>query len=201
MQNNVYELVSDINTRQTLIDEKVLALEDRLLIIVDQIEALPELIKKALTTNVQQRSSLPTLVENISVASQNTLVPFNPSYASYRQYSNDYDIPPHHPQQQQSCQQQQQQQQQNAKHTYLHPNDAACLSSRPSWSTSNINSSMSTQTTGNYAGTTVNPANKQYLTPNVMRTSSFDSWDVCLHASQAGPIKCNTSVSFNRATL
>ena len=42
LQNNVYEIVSDINARQTLIDAKVLTLEERLLIIYEQIEQLRE---------------------------------------------------------------------------------------------------------------------------------------------------------------
>ena len=152
MQNNVYELVSDINTRQALIDEKVLTLEERLLMIHEQIEQMPDLIKKTLTSN-QQRSSLPTLVENIMVSNQDIQVP-----------TCSYNIPSYQHRTPEELQQQ-------AKHTYLHPNDAACLVTRPSWSTSNINTSM-TGSNPNYSNA------KQYLTPNVLRTTSFDTWAV-----------------------
>lgn len=146
MQNNVYEIVSDLNARQALIDEKVLTLEERLLIIHELIEQMPDMIKKTLTVS-QQRSSLPTLVENITVSSQNIQVPTggNYNFSSYKVSEEN---------------------QQQAKHTYLHPNDAACLSARPSWSTSNISGSNL-----NYH----NSSSKQYLTPNVLRTTSFDT--------------------------
>lgn len=149
----MYEIVSDINARQALIDEKVLTLEERLLIIHELIEQLPDLIKKSLATP-QQRSSLPTLVENITVSNQNIQVP-----------ACSYNMPSYHKVSEDS-----QQHQLSAKHTYLHPNDAACLSARPSWSTSNINTSIASSNP-NYS----NSSAKQYLTPNVLRTSSFDT--------------------------
>lgn len=135
--------MSDINTRQALIDEKVLTLEERLLIIHEQIEQMPDLIKKTLT-NGQQRSSLPTLAENITV-SPGIQIP-----TGYTGYKDDL------------------LQQQQPKHTYLHPNDAALVAaSRPSWSASNVN------TNPNYSSSS---SGKQYLTPNVLRTTSFDTW-------------------------
>ena len=142
----MYELVSDINTRQALMDEKVLTLEERLLLIHEQIEQMPDLIKKTLTTP-QQRSSLPTLVENITVSNQNIPIPTGSySIASYQKMEDGS--------------------QNQLKHTYLHPNDAACLSARPSWSTSNISTSNPNYTSS---------GGKQYLTPNVLRTTSFDT--------------------------
>lgn len=175
MQNNVYELVSDINARQALMDEKVLTLEERLLIIHEQIDQMPEQIKKVLTSGAVQRSSLPTLVENnITVGggshhhnggspnNNNITVPMSGYMPSYQRMSDDL---------------------QQAKHTYLHPNDAACLSARPSWSTSNINTPL--QQAGSSAPTQQQQqqqqyasggnAAKQYLTPNVLRTTSFDT--------------------------
>lgn len=148
LQNNVYELVSDINARQALMDEKVLTLEERLLIISEQIEQMPDLIKKTLLSGTQ-RSSLPTLVENISVANQNIQVP-------------SYIMPSYQKMGDESLQQ--------AKHTYLHPNDAACLSARPSWSATNISNPSASGSNPSYSNA------KQYLTPNVLRTSSFDTW-------------------------
>ncbi|KAI2796373.1 Small conductance calcium-activated potassium channel protein 2 [Blomia tropicalis] len=184
LQNNVYEIVSDINTRQLLIDDKVMTIEERLLIIHEQIEQMPDLIRKCLMTN-QQRSSLPTLVENITILQQGhhqqSSIPMHQGGSSgqYGQYGNNDPM-----MQQQQQQQQLQQQQTQSKHTYLHPNDAT---SRPSWSTSNINTSMSvnggsssttTVTNPNYnsSSTTTSGNNpKQYLTPNVLRTTSFDT--------------------------
>lgn len=126
-------------------DEKVLTLEERLLIISEQIEQMPDLIKKTLLSGTQ-RSSLPTLVENMSVANQNIQVP-------------SYIMPSYQKMGDESLQQ--------AKHTYLHPNDAACLSARPSWSATNISNPSGSNSSYSNA--------KQYLTPNVLRTTSFDT--------------------------
>ena len=161
-----------------------MTIEERLLIIHEQIEQMPDLIRKCLMTN-QQRSSLPTLVENITILQQGhhqqSSIPMHQGGSSgqYGQYGNNDPM-----MQQQQQQQQLQQQQTQSKHTYLHPNDAT---SRPSWSTSNINTSMSvnggsssttTVTNPNYnsSSTTTSGNNpKQYLTPNVLRTTSFDT--------------------------
>lgn len=141
-------------------DEKVLTLEERLLIIHEQIDQMPDQIKKVLTSGAVQRSSLPTLVENnITVAANhhnannnNICVPMSSYMPSYQRMSDDL---------------------QQAKHTYLHPNDAACLSARPSWSASNVNTSGSNAPMQYVTGGGSSAA-KQYLTPNV-RTTSFDT--------------------------
>ncbi len=148
MQSNVYELVSEINARQEILDEKVVSLEDRLILIFEQIESLPDLFSKIIQQNHSHqaiRTSLPTLVENISqpmnVNDKNN--PKNPQ-TNYT-YANSSSNPT----------------EQTQKHTYLHPNDAASISARPSWSASNLTSTLS--------------GGKQFLTPTVLRTSSFDT--------------------------
>lgn len=144
--------MSDINARQALIDAKVLTLEERLLIIYEQIEQLPEQIKKAITTS-QHRSSLPTLVENMAGSSQNISILGN----NYKRNINNND---NNDNTNDNSSNDNNKNQSSPKHTFLHPNDAACLSPRPSWSTSNINPSGS---------------GKHYLAPNVLRTTSFDT--------------------------
>lgn len=148
MQSNVYELVSDISTRQELLDEKIVSLEDRLALIFDQIEALPDLFSKIIQQNHTHqtlRTSLPTLVENI-VQSQNMNDKNNAkNQQTNYTYANSSSNPT----------------EQLQRHTYLHPNDAASLSARPSWSASNLTSPAS--------------GGRQFLTPTVLRTSSVDT--------------------------
>lgn len=150
-------------------DEKVLTLEERLLIIHEQIDQMPDQIKKVLTSGAVQRSSLPTLVENnITVAANhhnannnNICVPMSSYMPTYQRMSDDL---------------------QQAKHTYLHPMDAACLSARPSWSASNVSTPLGQQQQQSGSNAPVqyvtgggSSAAKQYLTPNVLRTTSFDT--------------------------
>nr|XP_042896231.1 small conductance calcium-activated potassium channel protein-like [Parasteatoda tepidariorum] len=52
-QNSVYEMVSEMNQRHEVLEERVLSLEERLTLIQDQLEALPDVLTKAL-------SALPT---------------------------------------------------------------------------------------------------------------------------------------------
>ncbi|XP_054159589.1 small conductance calcium-activated potassium channel protein 2-like [Oppia nitens] len=117
LQNNVYEIVSDINARQELLEEKMITMEDRMSLIFDQIEALPDLLAKVIlqTHSGHQalRTSLPTLVENINEKN-------NTQLQNYNNFNNN-------PTDQSS-----------QKHTYLHPNDAQA--GRPSWSASNLTS-------------------------------------------------------------
>ncbi|KAH9376963.1 hypothetical protein HPB48_002722 [Haemaphysalis longicornis] len=46
-QNSVYEMVSDMNARQELFDERLVALEERLAAIHEQLEALPEAVARS----------------------------------------------------------------------------------------------------------------------------------------------------------
>ena len=45
MQNNVYELVSDINVRQGVLEERLARLEEGLSQVQDSFEALPNMLK------------------------------------------------------------------------------------------------------------------------------------------------------------
>ncbi|CAG2162945.1 unnamed protein product [Oppiella nova] len=119
LQNNVYEIVSDINARQELLDEKMITIEDRMSMIYEQIEALPDLLTKVIQQNHSHqaiRNSLPTLVENIN--EKNDLKSQQANYT----YANTNSNPA----------------EQSQKHTFLHPNDAQA--GRPSWSVSNLTS-------------------------------------------------------------
>ncbi|CAG2105950.1 unnamed protein product [Medioppia subpectinata] len=121
LQNNVYEIVSDINARQEILDEKMISIEDRISLIFDQMEALPDILTKIIQQNyIHQaiRTSLPTLVENIN--EKNDLK----SDSNYT-YANTNSNPT----------------EQSQKHTFLHPNDAQA--GRPSWSVSNLTSPAS----------------------------------------------------------
>ena len=110
--------MSDISARQEILDEKIITIEDRITLIYEQIEALPDVLTKAIQqmhSHQPLRTSLPTLVENIDEKNgkggQNTY-----SYANTNSNPSE----------------------QSQKHTYLHPNDAQA--GRPSWSASNLTS-------------------------------------------------------------
>lgn len=150
MQNNVYEIVSDINARQEILDEKIIAIEDRISLICEQIEALPDVITKAIQQSHSHqtlRTSLPTLVENMDEKNGQKDnqggpggAPDASDVANYSYVTNGAE--------------------QSQKHTYLHPNDAQA--GRPSWSASNLTSPAT--------------GGRQFLTPTVLRTSSVDTW-------------------------
>lgn len=195
MQNNVYELVSDINARQSLIDDKVLTVEERLLYIHEQLDALPDVIRKLLITGGgQTRASLPTLIENMTSSNPNIQVPSGPAIAaaangqigggggvtvqgggvdySSQSYFRTDDLAdqaiamgsPHGPGPTTPNVF-------NPGPKYLHPNDAACLATRPSWSSTG---SQVTVANPNYATSSSGTnSSKQYLSPN--RTTSFDT--------------------------
>ncbi|GIY83492.1 small conductance calcium-activated potassium channel protein [Caerostris darwini] len=48
-QNSVFEMVSEMNQRHEVLEERVLSLEDRLTVIQEQLEALPDVLTKALS--------------------------------------------------------------------------------------------------------------------------------------------------------
>ncbi|KAF8784496.1 small conductance calcium-activated potassium channel protein 1-like isoform X2 [Argiope bruennichi] len=48
-QNSVFEMVSEMNQRHEVLEERVLSLEDRLQVIQEQLEALPDVLTKALS--------------------------------------------------------------------------------------------------------------------------------------------------------
>lgn len=125
-QNSVYEMVSDMNARQELFDERLASLEERLAAIHEQLDALPDAVARC--------------CHNAALVQP----PYVPPSQSYPPGS----LLP-------SQQQQQQQllpdgtsathptaavpgQPQPPKHTHLHPDDAASLASRPSWSSVNL---------------------------------------------------------------
>lgn len=132
MQNNVYELVSDINQRHELLDERLISLEDRMALLFEQLENLPESLTKLLQQiSLQQIIKKPALIEDLARIDDPNSNQANQS-------------------------------EQTHKHTYLHPNDAAAIKARPSWSSTNLTSPASSP-------------GQQFLSPIVCRTSSFDT--------------------------
>ncbi|GFS70943.1 small conductance calcium-activated potassium channel protein [Nephila pilipes] len=106
-QNSVFEMVSEMNQRHEVLEERVLSLEDRLTVIQEQLEALPDVLTKAL-------SALPSM---------NSTESQSQGGAQQRQPSP---------------------QQPSNRHVYLHPDDAASLANRPSWTSVNLGSSNRT---------------------------------------------------------
>lgn len=134
MQNNVYELVSDINQRHELLDERLISLEDRMALLFEQLEVLPESLTKLLQQiSLQQIIKKPALLEDLTKTDDP-----NSNQANANQSE------------------------QTHKHTHLHPNDAAAIKARPSWSSTNLTSPASSP-------------GQQFLSPIVCRTSSFDT--------------------------
>ncbi|CAN7988447.1 hypothetical protein ISCGN_006696 [Ixodes scapularis] len=122
-------MVSDMNARQELFDERLASLEERLVAIHEQLEALPDAVARCCHSSLSQPpvpsqsyppgSLLPSQQQQLQQQQQvppdcggpyPAAVPGQPSY------------PPHPP----------------PKHTHLHPDDAASLTSRPSWSSVNL---------------------------------------------------------------
>lgn len=68
-QNMVYEIVSDMNSRQETVDDRITTIEERLVALQEQIDNLPELISRSLQQMqraFQQQNSL----ENASLQQQ-----------------------------------------------------------------------------------------------------------------------------------
>ncbi|KAK8767787.1 hypothetical protein V5799_005432 [Amblyomma americanum] len=118
-QNSVYEMVSDMNARQELFDERLASLEERLAAIHEQLEALPEAVARSCGAYVLQQPQPP--------ASSQSYPPGSMPECAVLGGPQQQPLPP-----------QPQQPPLQPRHTHLHPDDAASLSSRPSWSTVNL---------------------------------------------------------------
>lgn len=57
-QNNVYELVSDMNQKQELLEERIASLEDRLTSIQEHMEALPDVLAKVVQIAMSSQRQL-----------------------------------------------------------------------------------------------------------------------------------------------
>lgn len=68
-QNNVYELVSDINSKSELLQERIINLEEKLGLISEQFESLPELLAKIISSS-------------FTTVSNQQLLQYNPSFAT-----------------------------------------------------------------------------------------------------------------------
>lgn len=51
-QNNVYELVSDINSKSELLQERIINLEDRITLVQEQLDSLPDLLTKIIISTM-----------------------------------------------------------------------------------------------------------------------------------------------------
>ncbi|KAL3185621.1 hypothetical protein MRX96_028531 [Rhipicephalus microplus] len=124
-QNSVYEIVSDMNARQELFDERLATLEERLAAIHEQLEALPEAVARSCGAYYVAAPQPPASSQSYPPGS----MPQPECGAAVLG-----------PQQQplQAPPLQQQPLLNQPRHTHLHPDDAASLSSRPSWSTVNL---------------------------------------------------------------
>lgn len=136
LQNNVYEIVSDMNQKQEVLDERVAVLEDRLSLILEQLEVLPETLAKVIQQmQIQQHAA--SVIDSVQQTTSST----NPQGQPLNTNAVNQSDPPIH------------------RHTHLHPNDAASLAARPSWSATNLTT----------------PVNRQLLAPVVPRAGSFDA--------------------------
>ncbi|CAN7937641.1 unnamed protein product [Ixodes hexagonus] len=131
IQNSVYEMVSDMNARQELFDERLASLEERLVAIHEQLEALPDAVARCCHSSLSQPpvpsqsyppgSLLPSQQQQLQQQQQvppDCGGPYPAAVPGQQQQP----YPPHPP----------------PKHTHLHPDDAASLTSRPSWSSVNL---------------------------------------------------------------
>ncbi|XP_053206884.1 small conductance calcium-activated potassium channel protein 2-like isoform X2 [Panonychus citri] len=154
-QNSVYELVSEMNQRQEILEERVVVLEERIGTLQEQLESLPvalsRVIEQTLIPSIQQslnRSSHQGLItsnQNESFVNQESITSSGgggggPGVTCATTATGLTST--------------------SSKHNYLHPNDAASLAARPSWSS------------GNISGQT---GNRQLLAPVTPKAGSFDT--------------------------
>lgn len=107
-QNNVYELVSDMNTKQELLEERVAAIEDRLGTIQEQLENLPDVLTRVVSAAMTAQRTAAQQEAQSSLTALNHIQPTGTSSMDTA----------------------------GGRHTHLHPNDAASLAIRaaPNWS-------------------------------------------------------------------
>ncbi|XP_075745556.1 small conductance calcium-activated potassium channel [Rhipicephalus microplus] len=126
-QNSVYEIVSDMNARQELFDERLATLEERLAAIHEQLEALPEAVARSCGAYYVAAPQPPASSQSYPPGSMP-----QPECGAAVLGPQQQPLPLHAPPLQQQPLPNQ------PRHTHLHPDDAASLSSRPSWSTVNL---------------------------------------------------------------
>ncbi len=51
-QNNVYEILSDVNSRQDIMDERIASLEDRINAVQVSLDVLPDLLSRLVLTGL-----------------------------------------------------------------------------------------------------------------------------------------------------
>ena len=57
-QNTVYEIVSEMNTRQDVLEDRLVALEEKLTVLQETLESLPETLSRCLQQHQQQQPPL-----------------------------------------------------------------------------------------------------------------------------------------------
>uniref|UniRef100_A0A131YWX3 Potassium intermediate/small conductance calcium-activated channel subfamily N, invertebrate n=1 Tax=Rhipicephalus appendiculatus TaxID=34631 RepID=A0A131YWX3_RHIAP len=128
-QNSVYEIVSDMNARQELFDERLATLEERLAAIHEQLEALPEAVARSCGAYYAAAPQPQPPASSQSYPPGSMPLPeCGAAVLGPQQQPLPLQAPPL----------QQQPLLNQPRHTHLHPDDAASLSSRPSWSTVNL---------------------------------------------------------------
>jgi hypothetical protein len=65
-QNNVYEILSDVNSRQDIMDERIANLEDRLNSIQVSMDMLPDVLSRCIQSSLEHMSSATALVASSS---------------------------------------------------------------------------------------------------------------------------------------
>ncbi|KAL7020951.1 hypothetical protein ACKWTF_011689 [Chironomus riparius] len=71
-QNTVYEIVSDMATRQDALDERITGLEDKIQHIQDQLETLPEILSRCLTQHQERVDQRRNFLHPDTAATLNT---------------------------------------------------------------------------------------------------------------------------------
>ena len=117
-QTSIYELVSEMNQRQEILEERIVVLEERLGSLHEQLEALPMtltgIIEQALIPQLKHSFGRTLSPPNLHSEVQNVHT-LNPYFSSSQSIGQD-------------------------RHTHLHPDDATSIRNRPGWSTGNSTS-------------------------------------------------------------
>ncbi|XP_015784523.1 small conductance calcium-activated potassium channel protein-like isoform X2 [Tetranychus urticae] len=148
IQTEVRDIVLDMNSRQEILEERIVVLEERLGTLQEQLESLPVALSRII-----EQTLVPSIQQTIFRLSHQGLTHTQNEPTSGNAV-NGINITTLHSQPSGTTTSN------SSRHNYLHPNDAASLVNRPSWSS----------TSHNTGGTNT----RQSLAPSIPKPSSFD---------------------------
>ncbi|CAG7835128.1 unnamed protein product [Allacma fusca] len=87
-QNTVYEIVSDLTARQDHFEERLQAIEEKIALVHEQLEGLPDVISRCLSRHSYEMQSKNYLLRPESAATPSTLPPALPTTSATQMHNN-----------------------------------------------------------------------------------------------------------------